>query len=264
MHCIASVFVVFAIAVAIVRGQTSTACPDYDASKIKLVTFDCFAALMNWEASMTANVAAALPSLSSSEVGTLVDKWRSAYGNSLGTRYEEYVTGSFPFSYFAATSLQTIVEDMNLTVSRSEFHELVLSWSRLQPWHNTQETLEQLHAANLTIGVLSNGDRYTLTNAVSIFSTVPFTYVFPSDFPAGVFKPQHDIYDQTRTVGFDVEEILHVAGGPQDGGGARDAGLFSVVTYSTSRRRMESVQNDYTEPCFSVNDISEVPALLGL
>ena len=28
-------------------GRSSAACPDYDSSKIKLVTFDCFAALMN-------------------------------------------------------------------------------------------------------------------------------------------------------------------------------------------------------------------------
>ena len=31
------------------HGQTSETCPTYDASKIKLVTFDCFAAMMAWE-----------------------------------------------------------------------------------------------------------------------------------------------------------------------------------------------------------------------
>jgi hypothetical protein len=33
----------------LVSSQTSSSCPNYDASKIQLVTFDCFAALMSWE-----------------------------------------------------------------------------------------------------------------------------------------------------------------------------------------------------------------------
>jgi hypothetical protein len=31
------------------EGQVSSVCSDYDFSKIKLVTFDCFAAMMAWE-----------------------------------------------------------------------------------------------------------------------------------------------------------------------------------------------------------------------
>jgi hypothetical protein len=35
--------------IGLTTAHTSSNCPTYDASKIKLVTFDCFAALMSWE-----------------------------------------------------------------------------------------------------------------------------------------------------------------------------------------------------------------------
>lgn len=41
--------ILLAINIVAVSAQESSSCPLYDPSKIKLVTFDCFAALMNWE-----------------------------------------------------------------------------------------------------------------------------------------------------------------------------------------------------------------------
>lgn len=251
--------------------QTSDVCPSYNASKIKLVTFDCFAALMALENSMLENVAKILPALSSSDVDTLVGKWEGAYGDAIGTTFDEAETGAFPFSWLISTELQKILDEMQITVTRSEFSQLVQSWGNLRPWKNTQETLEKVHAAGISIGVLSNGDRYTLTQAVSIFTTVPFAHVFPTDFPVGAFKPLHFVYDATKEVGFAVDEILHVAGSPYDGVGARDAGLFSAVTHSTSRRglKLRNASSDAgavgeMQPCFNLGDISEVVGILGL
>ncbi|CAE7909454.1 unnamed protein product [Symbiodinium microadriaticum] len=271
--------VLFAITLAVVTifpvySQVSTTCPDYDYTKIKLVTFDCFAALMQWENSMFDNVAEILPSLTSSQVHDLVTKWEGKYGNAQGTRFEEKQTGAFPFSWYISTQLQPILDDMKITVTRDEYDQLVKSWGNLRPWTNTQATLEKILNANITIAVLSNGDKNTLSNAVTVFpSTVTFTYIFSSDFPAGVFKPQHDIYEQAKTVGYDVSEILHVAGGPTDGHGAYDAGLFSAVTSSKSFTNHAALSGasdgsvtaktgDTT--CFELGDISEVTEILGL
>ncbi|CAM9535150.1 unnamed protein product, partial [Ectocarpus fasciculatus] len=170
-----------------------------------------------------------------------------------------------PFSWHVSTELKTILNDMGITATRDEFDALVKTWGELTPWKNTKETLQTLYAANYTIGVLSNGDRYTLSTAVSVFlPEVPFTYVFPSDFPAGAFKPAANIYQQAKQVGFEIEEILHVAGGDGDGSGARDAGLFSAVSHSSNRRRLFHDKVGGTEPCFVLYDISEVPGILGL
>merc|ERR1712000_50665 len=178
--------------------------------------------------------------------------------------FEEGVTGAFPVSWMAATSLKDIGKSMDITFTRDEFHELMLCWGRLLPWNNTQETLETLVANNFTIAILSNGDTQTLSNAATVFKPpVEFSYIFSSDFPVGAFKPQSAIYYQVldRTQ-FKVEEVLHVAGGASDGGGARDAGLFSAVLHSTSFAEPQTLQS--TQPCFDLPDITYVPGILGL
>jgi HAD superfamily hydrolase (TIGR01493 family) len=215
--------------------------------------------------SMRENVAEILPALSSSQVDSLVHQWENAYGSAMGTTFNEKVTGAYPFSWHVSTELQPILDNLGITVTRGEYDQLVKSWGTLQPWTNTQETLKTILDANFTIGVLSNGDSNTLSNAVTIFdSSVKFSYIFSSDFPAGVFKPQHDIYDQAKNVGYSIDEIFHVAGGASDGSGARDAGLFSAVTSSKSFFHASTEGVGGTEPCFNLGDISEVPAILGI
>ena len=217
--------------------------------------------------SMTENVANILPWLSSSQVNSVVSKWEGAYGAAANSLFDESITGAFPFSWHVSTELKTILHDMNIEVSREEYDLLVKSWGDLKPWTNTEETLKTIYGANITIAVLSNGDRFTLSNAASIFTSVEFSYIFPSDFPAGAFKPQHAIYDQAMQVGYDISEILHVAGGQNDAYGARAAGLYSVQTHSVGKSNLfhgDKVREGDPEPCFVVGDISEVPALLGL
>jgi len=254
----------------LVASQTSSTCPTYDASKIKLVTFDCFAALMSWEESMLRNVATILPQYNSSQISELVYTWEYAYGDAAGTIWNEGDTGAFPFSWLISNSLEDISRELNMYFTPSEFHDLVMAWGHLTPWKGTQESLEILAKANLDIGVLSNGDWRTLESDVSIFtSPVKFKYVFPSDFPVGAFKPQAAMYHQTLTLGYEISEILHVAGGTGDASGARDAGLFSVYLTKTYQKRGDHLFDDSadgksSQPCFVINDISELPAILGL
>jgi HAD superfamily hydrolase (TIGR01493 family) len=218
--------------------------------------------------SMIENVAEILPALSSSQVKNIVYDWENAYGGASNSRFEESVTGAFPFSWHISTTLQPILDKHGIFVSRSEFHQLLQAWGDLTPWTNTQATMEKILANNISIAVLSNGDYKTLSNAVTYFpDSVHFSHIFGSDFPAGVFKPQHDIYDQAKTVGYDISEILHVAGGSTDASGARDAGLFSALAHSTSfqHRALSSTGDvDGTTPCFTLDDISKVTEILGL
>ena len=276
------IFTLLTVGVVLIASQDSTSCPDYDASKIKLVTLDCFAALMAWEGtnlnfifilvkidfilfvfklvdSMKVSVASVLPDLSTSQVDSLVLAWEGAYGSMQNRVYAEEESGAFPFSWDISKALSDILIDMNLSVSRADFHRLIACWGQLTPWEGTQEALEVLVKGNITIGALSNGDRYTLTNVVSVFQTpVVFSHIFPSDFPVGAQKPQKAIYQQVLDVtDYDISEVLHVAGGATDGSGARDAGFFSALLH-------KDPVPDKTPPCFVLNDISELPAVLGL
>ena len=220
--------------------------------------------------SMLQSVAKILPQYNSSQVSELVYSWESAYGAASGTIWEQSQTGAFPFSWLISSSLEEITQDLMMNLTRSEFNELVSAWGQLTPWEGTQEALEVLAKANLDIGTLSNGDWRTLQSDVSIFaSPVSFKYIFPSDFPVGAFKPQPAIYEQTLALGYDISEILHVAGGSGDASGARDAGLFSVFLAKTYRNRgrnlfADTADQKSTQPCFVIDDISELPAILGL
>jgi HAD superfamily hydrolase (TIGR01493 family) len=220
--------------------------------------------------SMLKSVATILPQYTSSQTSELVYSWESAYGSAAGTIWEQGDTGTFPFSWLISSSLENIAQDLKMNLTRSEFNSLVSAWGELTPWEGTQEALEVLAKANLDIGTLSNGDWRTLQSDVSIFtSPVSFKYVFPSDFPVGAFKPQAAIYHQTLTLGYDISEILHVAGGSGDASGARDAGFFSVFLAKTYRKRgrnlfADTAQEKSTQPCFVIDDISELPAILGL
>ena len=93
--------------------------------------------------------------------------------------------------------------------------------------------------------------------------------MFPSDFPVGAFKPQAAMYHQTLSLGYDISEILHVAGGTGDASGAREAGLFSVYLAKTYQKRGDhlfddSADGNSAQPCFVIDDISQLPEILGL
>eukprot|EP01040_Poterioochromonas_malhamensis_P001238 gene1238-1313_t len=242
-----------------VESAKTISCDTFDPKKIKLVTFDVFAALMDLDSSLLKSVAEIMPGWSSDQVSTVVSKWESGYSSYAGTVFDESVTGPSPFQWMLKTTLDSILKELNLTVTDEEYAALIAAWSKLIPWPGTQGVLEQIYAANFTIGALSNGDKGTLTNAMTVFQpTVKFTYIFSSDFPVGSFKPDEAMYDQVLYgQGYTAEEILHVAGASQDGWGARKAGLYSALL----RSRQYPLP---PHPCFLLDDITDLPAVLGL
>ena len=82
---------------------------------------------------MFETVAEVMPSLSSSEVNSLVLAWEGAYGRAAGTVFDESITGAFPFSWHVSTELKTILDDMGITATREEFDALVKTWGDLTP-----------------------------------------------------------------------------------------------------------------------------------
>eukprot|EP01039_Chlorochromonas_danica_P006694 gene6694-7401_t len=234
-------------------------CNTFDPKKIKLVTFDVFAALMDLDTSLKSSVAKILPSLSQQQVKSLAEQWENAYGDYAGTVFDESVTGPSPFQWVISTSLTSILQKMAITVTSDEFNALLAAWGDLTPWQGTQEALETIYNAKFTLGTLSNGDKETLSRAMKVFApSVTFSYFFSSDFPVGSFKPDVAMYRQlSETTGLTAEQILHVAGANIDGWGSRDAGLYSALLRSPPYPKLPL-------PCFLLDDISELPAVLGL
>ena len=207
------------------------------------------------------NIALILPDLTSKQVNTLAQKWESAYSDYAGTVFDESVTGSEPFQWVLNTSLKSILTDMKIEVTDSQFSQLIACWGDLIPWPGTTETLQTVYNANFHIGTLSNGDENTLKNAMKIFQpyNVSFSYYFNSNFPnAGSFKPDSRMYHQLlQLTSYNPNEILHVAGANIDGWGSRNSGLFSALVNSPPYPQKPL-------PCFFLKNITDVPKVLGI
>jgi len=241
------------------NGNETLDCGTFDPKRIKLITFDVFAALMDLDSSLKRNIAEILPTISSTQVAALSQQWESAYGGYAGTIFDESITGSQPFQWMLRTTLPPILTNLRITVTDEQFEALISAWGKLIPWSGTTDTLTKVYNANYHIGTLSNGDQNTLKNAMTIFTEIQFSYYFSSDFPnAGTFKPDPAMYNQLpRLSGYKDEEILHVAGASSDGWGARNAGLYSALVGSPPYPKKPF-------PCFLLKDITELIDVLGI
>jgi 2-haloalkanoic acid dehalogenase type II len=234
-------------------------CSTFDSKKIKLVTFDVFAALMDLDTSLKINIAEIVPTLSQKEVTSIAEQWENAYGSYAGTVFDESVTGPSPFLWVLETSLTEILDKMSISVTKEQFTDLIDAWGHLIPWPDTSTVLTQIYNAGFKVATLSNGDVGTLTTAMQIFApNVSFSYYFSSDFPAGSFKPNEEMYKQVESAtSLNPTQILHVAGASSDGWGARNAGLYSALLSSPPYPKPPL-------PCFLLKNITELPAVLGI
>eukprot|EP00386_Alphamonas_edax_P003389 GDKI01010344.1.p1 GENE.GDKI01010344.1~~GDKI01010344.1.p1 ORF type:complete len:335 (+),score=89.68 GDKI01010344.1:216-1220(+) len=236
-------------------------CETFDPKKVKLVTFDLFAALMDVDTSLLESVANILPTLTSEQVTTLVRAWERAYSSYAGVVFDQKETGVSPFQWSIRKSLDKILVDMEISdsVTGEDREKLVAAWGVLTPWKGTEQVLEKLYKANFKLAVLSNGDRQTLQAATSVFvHTTPFTEWYSSDFPVGAFKPHEAMYTQVLAQ-MPAEEVFHVAGAPKDGWGSRKAGMYSALLRDEVYPSLPE-----HEPCFVLADITDLPAVLGL
>ena len=242
-----------------VSVSSTPSCSDFNPETVKLITFDVFAALMDLETSLIASVKKISPSWDDRTVSNFVETWEGAYGDYAGTVFNESISGPEPFLWMLDSTLTQTLATQSLTATDAQREALIKAWSYLTPWVNTKESLAKLYNAGFSLGALSNGDRNTLTTAMKVFlPDVKFTYIFPSDFPVGSFKPDAAMYDQLQTsTNFTTSEILHVAGAPIDGWGSRSAGLFSALLSLVPYPKKPF-------PCFLLKDITGVPPIFGL
>lgn len=239
-------------------------CAQFDPKKIKLVTFDVFAALMDVRLSLSSAIAKAAPFLSQEEVENLQKNMIWGYGNYNNAKFTEAETGGDePFMWVANTSLATIIPalgmQMQIPVYGSIYNEILAAWGQEIPWPGTVETINKVANKGYHVAPLSNGDRATLKNAFSVFSPAVRPYdIYSSDFPIGAFKPQPVMYEQLFTKsGFTRDEVLHVAGAPGDGQGAATANVYAALTWN------QPVPGG-AQPCFVLANITDLSNVLDL
>ena len=236
-------------------------CSSFNASALRVLSFDLFGALMLTDSSLHHNIAALLPSLTSTDIEIFTNDWLDAYASYFGKSFPPSLTHQ-PFLWVIRSSLIQILASFGLSTTVPEnsatFNSLLNAWGNLQPRPGVIEVLTRL-GAKYQLGLLSNGDRDTLQAALRAFpSSLSVSFIFSSDYPVNCFKPCSAIYSQAlAAVHGNVAQVLHVAGSAFDAQGARRCGIYSGMLY-------DSVPITDLQPCFAFDDIKQLPSFFGL
>lgn len=237
-------------------------CSSFNASALRVVTFDLFGALMLTESSMQDSIRALIPSLSSANVTKFVDLWLDAYVSYFGKSFSPSITHQ-PFQWVINSSLVQILKSFGLSETIREnsttFNALMASWGNLKPRPDVIDVLTKL-TGKYQLGLLSNGDHGTLQSALRIFpSSVNVSLIFSSDYPANCFKTCAAMYAQALdAVHGDLNQVLHVAGSTYDANGARTFGIYSGAIDPSSSSAKDP------QPCFVFKSIKQLLSILDV
>ena len=186
----------------------------------ELITFDAYAALVDYRSSLLP-VVEAIPGIDKEHAADFLELWRvrqlgaAAMSNALEQ-------GRISFRDCTALALDYALKRHDLSVDSDARDELIQAWNPLTPWPEAGRVLAALKAKGYRLAILSNGDQDMLEALAAGFET-PFDHILSSE-QCGVYKPHPRVYGlPARELG--IEDYLHVAGSPNDAVGASAAGI---------------------------------------
>lgn len=214
----------------------------------RIVTFDFYTALVDYERSLVQVVRAACDD--SVDAAALTRAWRAKQlewaqlSNSLQR-------GRVPFRECTRRALVYTLARAGRSLPAAKTDALVAAWDSLVPWPEAPATLAEIRARGYPIAVMSNGDEAMLRAGAKGVG-VAFDHFFASD-RAGVYKPHPAMYAlPAQTLGCAPAEVLHVAGSGIDAMGAKLAGLRCAW----SNRGNEPPMSPQTPPDHEMRDLA--------
>lgn len=196
--------------------------------RVTLITFDAYAALVDYRASLLP-VVEEIPGLGEDDAADFLELWRSrqlaaaALSNALGR-------GRITFRECTALALDYALHRHNLALDGAARQNLIGAWYPLVPWPEANAVLGALKAKGFRLAILSNGDQDMLEALASEFE-MSFDEILSSE-RCGVYKPHPSVYAMPREQ-LGVDDYLHVAGSANDVIGACAAG---VACYWSNRQ----------------------------
>jgi len=186
------------------------------------ITFDVFAALFDWEGSLTPGVGDLLKGQKGVDVATFLQVWRRTQ---LEYTYVTTLLGQefLKFETLTRRALEYTLKFFHVISNEDTVKGLVDGWSMLNAFPDVREGLLQLKN-RYVIGLLSNGDQAMLSRLANRLGVEFHTIV--SAERAGAYKPHPRIYrEAVKLMGNDPSQILHVAGSGRDAIGAKAVGM---------------------------------------
>jgi 2-haloacid dehalogenase len=220
----------------------------------RLVTFDVYAALVDYESGLLPHMAGICADQALAR--SLLRSWRAKqleYAQISNSLQGERI----PFRLITLRALEYTMAGAGRTLSGGDLARLLAAWDSLEPWPEALGVLAALQHRGYRIGLLSNGDEDMLRVLVGSWS-VGFDHVFASD-RAGFYKPHPAIYAlPMRMLALGRDEVLHVAGSGNDVLGAKSAGLACAW----SNRSNERLIDPGVHPDHDMRDLTGLLAIL--
>jgi len=138
--------------------------------------------------------------------------------------------------------------------------QLMNAYLKLEPYPEVVETLSQLKAGGMRLGVLSNGSRDMLDAAVNNAGLGKLLDANLSVDDVGIFKPDPRVYQfAVDTLGVDAPAISFQSSNAWDVAGAASFG-FRVAWINRFGQKRERLSHG---PDAELSTLSELPAVVG-
>lgn len=222
----------------------------------KLVTFDVYMALLDIEGSLKSVVQETL-GLDADTATAFVRLWRTkqmeraAISNSLEKSRKS-------FRECTAMALDYCLGRYNLALSADTRHKLIFAWDTITPWPEAAAAIINVKTKGCQTAILSNGDQNMLEAVARNFSPNTFDHILSSE-SAGYYKPHPSVYDlPTTALSIAKEDIVHVAGSPNDVLGAIAAGMKCIW----SNRYADLLLDPTYPPTYEISNLTGVADLI--
>lgn len=231
---------------------------DLDLNTIRVLSFDCYGTLVDWESgilnAMGPVLRARVPDLGDEAI---LEAYAEAEARLEGGRYGRY-----------REILQRVAGEMGnsfgVELDESECRILVGSVENWHPFPDTVESLERLKG-RYRLAIISNIDDDLFQKTAAMLS-VPFDWVITAE-QAGSYKPSKRNFEiALERIGRPKEEILHVAQSLyHDIAPARSLGIKNVwVNRREGRKGGGATVVSKARPDAEVPDLRSLVSLLGM
>ncbi len=181
-----------------------------DLSRVRALTFDVFGTVVDWRASVSAEVAAFLRRRQAeADAGMFTDRWRRE-GYTGGMRMVR--DGELPFQtadQLHRRMLDIMLAELEIEADEAEAADLNRAWHRLHAWVDAPGGLQRLRS-RFVVSTLSNGNVDLLVN-MARFAGLDWDCVLSAQI-TGAFKPEPQCYRRAvELLGCEPDEVMMVA-----------------------------------------------------
>ena len=225
---------------------------------IRLITFDCYGTLIDWESGMLA----ALRPLFSRDGHSIADlQILELYGEIEA----DLESGSYlPYRQILSRAAREIGRRLGLEVSAEEGRAFAESLTRWKPFSDTVPALQSL-AKRFRLGIISNVDDDLFAETRKKLAPVEFDFVVTAQQMQS-YKPSHRNFEEAiRRSGLSKDQILHAGQSLyHDIAPANALGISNVwVNRPSIRPGSGAAKPGTAKPYYEVHTLAELSVLLS-